>query len=360
MACVGSCATGPRRPSKLDPHRPSQDGAAEEPAATAAASTATSASGTLVAGPKSSADATPTTAHGGLPPPLPPTPAGIEPERFEILASVCAVASWTGPDGETMVGCRSTPPFDGRDERPDGQVRPAASSAQVCYLRDFYRGSFSARGKDEAILGLAACGPDRVSGITPDNVVLAERGDAGWQVTAVEPDTNVHACRILNRPDRTLLACRDNVGAFGDGSLWWRFTLDFSQPSGARRQLFERLYESAPTSCSSGPELLVDRGVTSLELEFERFADVDGDGSLDLTAGIKRGYVPGSESVRSKFEQLCQKESMVEPESFVRPARYVLQYRGSATTLSPTPATAKLLESWRQQSPEFWWNVPEQ
>jgi hypothetical protein len=48
---------------------------------------------------------------------------------------------------------------------------------------------------------------------------------------------------------------------------------------------------------------------------------------------------------------------VVEPRQLVgRPTRRTLVFKGTATALVPTEETRELLETWRKQAPEFWWN----
>lgn len=292
------------------------------------------------------------------PPPLPDAPVGVDPEQFAALASLCAVAVWESPSG-SMVGCRSTPPFDDADELPDGNLLVANDFSEVCFLDSFYRGSFSAPGRQQAILGLDACGAERVNDISPGNVVLAERDDRGWRVVAVEKSTNVRDCRVSQRPDRTLLVCADNIGAYSEGSLQWRFTLDFAIPEGSRTQVFAKLFASTPTTCAAGPDLFIERGVTYVHNVSERFADVDGDGDEDLVVTLDRAYTPGSSALGAKFDALCASgTNIVEPRQLAgRTKRFTLRFEADAYTLEPTETTAKLLEAWGQDAPAFWWNV---
>jgi hypothetical protein len=265
-----------------------------------------------------------------------------------------------GPSG-FLVGCRSTPPFDGPEERPDGSIREASDASEVCFLDDFYQGSFSGPGRDEAILALDPCGADRTNDITPGNVVLAERADDGWRVVAVQPDTNVHGCSVSKRPDRTLLVCTSSMGAYGDGSLLWRFTLDFAEPTGKRVDVFAKLYQTASSSCMTGNANLEELGVTTLKVTNERFADQDGDGDEDLSFTVERAHTPGSPALGKRAEAQCKGTpdgTMLDLQRLAGPTRrFSLEFKGERKTMVPTPATKKLLEAWRTEASEFWWNV---
>lgn len=255
------------------------------------------------------------------------------------------------------------PPFDQPQEQPDGQivVVDEPDFAAVCFLEDFYRGSFSAPGKDEAVLALAACGADRVNDIAPGSVVLASReASSGWTVKAVQPNTNARGCSLAKRPDRTLLICADGFGAFGDGSLSWRFTLDFSRPESQRVQVFSKLFQSPSSSCMLGGELLAERGVADVEIVSEKLEDVDRDGDDDLTVVIARAAVPPSPAIAKQHEALCKKKPDASPQAkelVGKPRRFTLEFRGEPTGLRATDATKKLLDAWGAEAPEFWWNV---
>jgi hypothetical protein len=223
-----------------------------------------------------------------------------------------------------------------------------------------YRGSFTGPGKDQVIFGLEACGSERANDITPGNVVLAERGVDGWRVAAHQLSTNVRACEVSKRKDRTLLVCADNFGAFGDGSISWRFSLDFAAPEAQRVKVFAKIYASAATSCMMGTGLFGERGVTTIDVSGERFADGDGDGIEDLTFTVERAHVKPSDALGARAEAQCKRAKdgqMVDLAKLAgRKTRHVLQFHGEATTLVPTEATKKLLDAWGLESPEFWWN----
>jgi hypothetical protein len=210
-------------------------------------------------------------------------------------------------------------------------------------------------------LGFAACGDDRANDVTPGNVVLAERAQAGWRVVAVESNTNVRGCNLSRRPDRTLLVCHDNVGAFGDGALDWRFTLDFSRPFGSRITIFAKWYLTPDTSCSFGSAILVERGATYVEVLAEQFDDTDHDGDEELTLTLQRAHVSGSRGLGERFDASCKRsaaDSMVSAKQLAgTPSRFTLKFSGEATTLAPTVSTQQIIEAWGREAPEFWWKL---
>lgn len=242
-------------------------------------------------------------------------------------------------------------------------IREETDFSEVCFLETFLRGSFSAPGKDEALLGLAACGQDRANDITPGNVVLAERDETGWHVREIQADTNLRGCVPSKGSGRTLLVCNDNMGAFSEGSLWWRFTLDFSLPPGKRSNVFAKLYKTPGFTCTMGVDFFLEREVTDWTTLSERLADTNGDGFDDLTFTIERAYSPGTPALGRKFEALCKKkkpdgDQMLNVSDFVgKHKRFTLEFKGDGRTLVPTAATKKLLEEWGNQAPEFWWNI---
>lgn len=293
-------------------------------------------------------------------PPLPALPPGVDKERFEVLASLCAVSMFQDPL-RTLVGCRSEPPFDGPGELPDGTVQRVDNPYDSCLLNDFYRGSFSAAGKDQAVLSLGPC-TQRANDITPGDAVLAERDGESWRVVAVVPDINAEACKLSKRADRTLLVCESNMGAYGDGSLSWRFTLDFSQPAGRRVSVFAKLYQTPPTSCMM-PDILTERGIMLVRVSNEAFADTDRDGDEDLTFTVERVHVAASPALTKKIEAHCKSKAssgdpMIQLEKLTGPFRkFSFELKGEATTLVPTVETKKLIDAWGDEAPEFWWNI---
>ncbi|NUO54387.1 MAG: hypothetical protein HOV80_36545 [Polyangiaceae bacterium] len=295
------------------------------------------------------------------PPPLPPTPAGIDKERFEVLASLCAVGMFTSPTA-TYVGCRSTPPFEKPDELPDGTLRDVDDPYKICILSDYYRGSFSAPGKDEAILALDACNEDRVNDITPGNILLAEKVSGVWRITGFQPDTNAHDCKLAKRPDRTMLVCEAGMGAFSDGALDWRYSLDFAEPQGRRIKVFTKLYRSPPTSCMVGAEILGERGIVLVNTTDEKWVDIDKDGDLDITFTLERAAVLPSAALAKKVEAQCAKNKDAAPfvnlEKLAGPRkRFSIQIKAEATSFVPTPESQKVLDAWGAEAPEFWWNI---
>jgi hypothetical protein len=299
--------------------------------------------------------------HVAPPPRPPPKPAGIDAETFDVLAGVCALASFRHADGVLRIGCRSGPPFEAADARPNGTIYEAGHFSEVCFVDAFYPGSFSASGRDEAIVGLAACGEDRLNDITPGNVFLAEREETGWGVTAVHPDTNIARCTPSQRPDRTLLMCRDGMGAFGSGALKWRFTLDFAAPQGSRERVFSKLYMSAPYSCDHGLDMVGERGAAVVDELDEKVADRDGDGDDDLVVTVARASAEGTPALVQKAKSLCQAQPgdpTLDLDKLVGPKRrHRLLFEGTPKGLEPNAPTKKLLEQWGAEAPEFWWNL---
>lgn len=291
--------------------------------------------------------------------PLPPAPAGVDAERFEILASICGVAMYM-QDGKPIVGCRNAPPFAKAGMQPDGKIEIKGDLYEVCLLSEFYKGSFSAAGKEQAILGIDPCGPDRANDISPGSVVLAERGPDGWKLVAYHRGVNIAKCDIAKRKNGSFLVCGDNMGAFGDGSLRWNFTLDFSKPEEQRIVIFSKLYKSAGISCMGGATLDEDRELTGVEEIKREFKDFNNDGFEDLRLTIERAHTANTPAVLKRVDAACKKNGNMHLEESVilgKYKRFTLEFRGNETTLEPTPETKKLLEEWSKGAPYFWWNV---
>jgi hypothetical protein len=151
------------------------------------------------------------------------------------------------------------------------------------------------------------------------------------------------------------------MGAYGDGAIQWRFTLDFAEPAGKRIDVFSKMYETPPTSCMVGAGILEERGVTTLKITNERFADTDGDGDEDLSFTLERAHAPGSPAIGKRADAQCKGTpdgTMIDIERLAGPAkRFSLEFKGEKRTMVPTAATKKLLDAWGKEAPEFWWNV---
>lgn len=291
--------------------------------------------------------------------PLPAAPAGVDAERFEVLASICGVAMYM-QDGKPRVGCRNAPPFNQPGMQPDGKIETKGDLYEVCLLNDFYKGSFSAAGKEQAILGIDPCGPDRANDISPGSVALAERGPDGWKLVAYDRGVNINKCDIAKRKNGSLLVCSDNMGAYGDGSLRWNFTLDFSKSETQRIKIFSKLYKSAGISCMGGVGMVEERGLTGVEEIKREFKDFNNDGFDDLRLIIERAHTEGTPAVIKRVEAACKKNGNMHVDENVilgKYKRFTLEFLGNETTLAPTPETKKLLDKWSETAPNFWWNV---
>ena len=69
---------------------------------------------------------------------------------------------------------------------------------------------------------------------------------------------------------------------------------------------------------------------------------------------------PASAKLVKQADAICAKEpqGMLDPRALAgKPKRFELRFDGDAATMVPTPATAKLLEAWGHESPDFWWNA---
>jgi hypothetical protein len=214
--------------------------------------------------PTAAAEAQPT-------PPAPPVvPARQYPDAMDVLADLCAVASH---DGKT--GCSCCPPFD--DCRPKKGAQPEA--AEPAYRPDVVlKGSFSAPGREEAILGSDFQCQDNLSAY--GHVVIARRqGGKGWKLVDHLVTSLQYASSYRLADGRDLAVVVSLVGKLPSYTL---ATWDLSKPEGEQAFHQEALMEwttDAYAGCT-GVEpgaTLVDLRVLSLD-QLER----DGDGKLDL------------------------------------------------------------------------------
>jgi hypothetical protein len=323
------------------------------PSATAA--TLASASASAIAEATTSAEVT------RAKPAIPATPPGVDAGKFELLASLCAVGSYDGPSG-TEVGCRFTPPYDKAEELPDGQLRVVTDRNQLCVLGGIELGSFTANNKEQAVLRLESCGPERWNGSTPGDLVVAERTPEGWNQVALKRGTNLDGCDKLKRDGRTVFVC-DDVTGDGRNTLRWSYSLDFSAVPEERLQIIAKTYSGGSHHCGESSAFSADPSesrVTALELGERSYKDVDGDGDDDLVRTVERGSLIGTSVQSKRIDTLCKRARpdqplWLEPRNIVGAMRsFKLVFLNSPNGFRPDTASSKLLREWEEESPSFW------
>lgn len=299
--------------------------------------------------------------------PLPPTPVGADPSHVELAASICAAA--VIPDlqkkGRVLVGCRSHPPFDRPEQKPDGALVPGLDPLTVCTIDAVYRGSFTRPGAKQAVIAFGQCKEDEASWDmgNPGSAVVVEESAERWKVVAYEPEVNAEACLTYRRPDgRDTLVCQTNFAALSSGGLKWFYSLDFAkEPKKRNRQLAKMFFDDFIINCKASifPPEFLEYGVTSVRITSFDLADANKDGKQDLVVKLQRAYVPASKGLETKIQALCKRGSeLLTPAAYLPAAtEETLELLSDGETFVPAPATQKKLNAWKAVAPESWYNM---
>lgn len=332
------------------PSAPSAHGVVSAAAASAAVVSASAASATPSAAPVAA--------------PRLERPAAMSQEHFDILSSLCGLASFRHSDGQMVYGCRSQPPFDRDVELPDGTIVEKPDVYDVCSLHSIVRGSFTKPGADQAILGFDLCKTDTGefwNGAQPGFAMLVERvtdaKGSHYRYLDHESDINVFECSTVPRKDGTLsLVCEDNFGAYGDGAARWLFALDFSAPPAARFARVVRLYMNSSTVRCGMENAASEYGLTDVTFGKRTIEDLNGDGEPDLSVEVSRAHVPAGKALDARIAAGCKNPEFEISKLLPRPTRTTLRFLRAGTMLSPDDPTAKKLKTWADDSSSFWVN----
>jgi hypothetical protein len=260
------------------------------------------------------------------------------------------------------VGCRSHPPFDAPDQRPDGTL-PAFTGdpLRFCALDAVYRGSFTRAGATQAVLSFAACkdnDPDAVwdSGL-PGSAVLVERTADRWRAVAYEPSVNLGQCVQPRRADgRDLLLCRSGLTAPPAGTITYVLALDFARPAkraGSIARMFGDEFGCAwlPTAAAGAP--LLPRGLVSLRITEFRLGDRDAGANRDLVVEVERARVPPSPALDTKVAAACKRDPRASARAwFPAATRTRLVFTPAGDGYVGTAATRATLDAWQAEAPD--------
>lgn len=298
--------------------------------------------------------------------PLPEAPPGADPELVAFAASICAAAVLKTPQGTTRVGCRSHPPFDGREQQPDGKIITHQGDPLLfCAIGQVYRGSFAEPGLTEAVLAFEQCKKSENAPwdmAFPGNLVVVEKTADRWRAVAFEPDLDAFGCLTFHRTDgRDLLVCKGSFAGWHDGGLRWLDAIDLSKPAGKRVQHFAELtFNDFSIPCSFDPSMIdglpfVDDG-SIVRVEFGDMAlrDTDGDGASELVLPVRRARFAIQGSFAARARRYCRSdEDSIDPAEYLpKPERATLVYRYDGKRFVPTPATHKRMAAWKATSPQ--------
>ena len=333
--------------------------------------------------PISPASSAPTAAPVVLVPP--PAPAGVDEAIWSVLADLCPVATWVDPAGQLRQGCRSWPPWDGPDARPDGRAPRAtgpitwsvqwdSTDLTADALLPFvgrYQGAFTRPGADQLLLYFEEC--RRMDGITITGcAAIVERRDDKWTVVGTHREAAFGDCVVNRRAGgRDLLVCHNSTGASMESITTSVFYLDFGKPDGSRRtRIAELAFNSFAIQCRDVPPAgssdsvygFWTSGIVDLHVEAIKSKDIDRDGDEDVTLELDRIYLPYSPQLLSRVRSECKNMPPGNPDAdfgaslptealLPKPTRFQLQFSNDGKGLAPTSGTRRVLTVWAQQHP---------
>jgi len=187
----------------------------------------------------------------------------------------------------------------------------------------------------------------------PGSAVVVEEVAGRWRAVTSETNLNVGGCRAMRRLDgHDVLVCQSAHDAGNIGSLTYFFLLDFARAA-PRATTFAWLYDEADLyDCSShGPsDPLLPDGLAGLRVAKVSFVDVNADKATDLVIDVERAYAGPSAALEGRAKAICQKNGAMKT-VLPAPTSTRLEIVDVKGRFVPAPATQKLLDAWRAQSP---------
>jgi hypothetical protein len=300
------------------------------------------------------------------PPPLPPVPPGVDPESVLFAASICAAATMK-VGNSVLVGCRSHPPFDRPEQKPDGMLPPfIGDEHRFCALGGVYRGSFTRPGARQAVLSFAQCmdnGSDEWDMGLPGSAVLVEEVGGRWRAVSYEPSVNLLRCSTLQYADgRDALVCRSGFAAPPSGGIWYVFLLDFARPgrhAGTVALMYGDTFGCAWLNPPDPGELRLPEGLVSLEMgDLHLVAASDagtaGAGTTDVIVDVERARAAPSQALDGRVAAACKRDPNVQglERSLAPPATTTrLRFVTRGDDLVPTEPSRLALETWKAEAP---------
>jgi hypothetical protein len=327
------------------------------------------------------AGGTPSTSVSAMPtqsdPPktLPAPPAGADPTRAAIAASICA-AAYTDPDAkgkDVEVGCRSHPPFTKPEQKPDGMiVLHTGDPIAFCAIDAVYKGSFSKPDAREAIVSFRQCdGEGTWDSANPGSAVLVEEVSGGrfreidYQAGVnIAPDRktlpagagelrSAAGCDQIRRADgRDALFCVSNFGAFRLGAMTYFFVVDFAEKPHA--QTVARIFEDIGPCLQFGMSSPEKDGLVSFQLGDRTVSDLNGDQMPDISVEITRSRATPSSALAARVKAACRNDSNVSVERLVPPGKKTtLQFLSDKDGWAASPTSKSTLHAWSAENGGF-------
>ncbi|HEU4410827.1 MAG TPA: hypothetical protein VFS43_36580 [Polyangiaceae bacterium] len=291
--------------------------------------------------------------------PLPPAPPGANPDDVKLVSSICASAYVRSATGNVVVGCRSHPPFDRPEQRPDGTLPPyEGDPMKLCSLNATYRGAFTRAGAKQAVLSFGVCHDDgdgfARDGAGSESVVLVEEVGGRWTSVGYEAGVPAYSCHRSRRTDgRDVLLCKGSAAAAGRGDMTYLFALDFARPGkhvGAFAWMFSDLFD-----CDSFERAgrRLPKGLVSLRVTRVEAADLDGDGGGDLVVNVERARAAPGVALDAKARAACVRNPKADGTALVPALQKTrLEFLNRGDAVVPSPASKQELDAWEAEAPE--------
>lgn len=294
-------------------------------------------------------------------PPLAPPVAVEEPkEDLEEIAKAMCAASYREDEGTRIVGCRRPPPFEGKGRAPDGKIVRFADQDVMtfCGISIGARGSFSAPDKKELLVTIENCRDvDRDegwNGSMPGSAAIVASEDGRFRRVAVTSGVNTAACLVLHRSDgRDTLMCKSRYDAGSIGTDYYFFSLDFAGGKPVARTVAHLFDDADLWTCMAhdGQSTMAPTGITGLKIVGTTPRDVNGDGTPDVVIDVERAHAEPSPALETKLRALCKQGKPIDS-VLPAPLKHQIELVSEAKGFRPAPASKKLLDKWRAESPD--------
>ncbi len=276
-------------------------------------------------------------------------PDGADAAAVLIATSICAAAYLRADEGPPTIGCRSHPPFDRPEDRPDGTL-PAYSGdrSAFCSIRAIHRGSFSRAGAPQAVVIFDSCEDHGAAwnGSMPGSAVLVE--SVGGRFRAIDYEGAIRECKTVRLSDgHDVMLCRGWFGWSGAGALTSFFLLDFAERS-TRVRVVARLFEDLLQCSMLEPTFSLPHGLVDLAVK-DRLDDVDGDGLPDLVLDVERTRVPPGPALDRRVRVACTAQAALPKGS--QPTHTTLVFPNDGRGLSASPSARATLAKWESEAP---------
>lgn len=250
------------------------------------------------------------------------------PDGLDVLGDLCTLAEKDG-----VKGCACCPPFDGCGPKK-GKAAPLA--AEPAYTPQVVlKGSFSAKGQEEAILGTSFQCQDNLSSY--GHAVVARRAGGRWKLVD-EMVTSLEYGTTYRRPDGRDLAIV--LSAEGKTPTYTLATWEIGRgPKG--HVVHEEAIMEWTTNAYSGC-LGVEPGTSVLDLRILSLTqtDRDGDGKLDLVASLLERSGEPNPAYKKLCVEMFGEEKDVDPASALRARRIERVFRFDGASFKEHVASA--------------------